>query len=120
MLAAQGDVSGAADAYRTLLDLPLLHGSDAGQYAQLMASARRFDEAVEVLEQHAASDQVSAGDMLLALASVHAAREDVDAARQVLARVRAHWSASSPEVSVAADVMEALNDSLKDRPRGHE
>jgi hypothetical protein len=39
--------------------------------------------------------------------SAHAARDDLDACRQVLARVRAHGSVVLPQVSVRADVMEA-------------
>ncbi|MCW6003495.1 hypothetical protein K1W54_02695 [Micromonospora sp. CPCC 205371] len=107
MLAEQGDASGAADAYRTLLDLHGLRGKDAGQYVQLMAAAGRVDEAVAILEEYAAADGPSAGDVLLALASAHGAREDAEMVRQVLARIRAHWSASAPELSVPADVMEA-------------
>lgn len=108
MLAACGDLAGAADTYRTLLDQPLLEGTDAERYVQLMAAVGRTDEAVAVLEQYAAEGGPFAGDMLLALASAHAARDDLDAARQVLARIRAHWSATLPPVSVRADVMEAL------------
>jgi tetratricopeptide (TPR) repeat protein len=107
MLAAGGDLAGAADTYRRLLDQPLLPGTDAGRYVQLMAAAGRVDEAVAVLEQYAAEDGLFAGDLLLALASAHAARDDLDAIRQVLARVRAHWSAALPRVAVRADVMEA-------------
>ncbi len=107
MLAAGGDLAGAADTYRGLLDQPLLPGPDAGRYVQLMAAAGRVDEAVAVLEQYAAEDGLFAGDLLLALASAHAARDDLDATRQALARVRAHWSAALPQVSVRADVMEA-------------
>ncbi|MGH3824356.1 MAG: hypothetical protein ACRDRA_16230 [Pseudonocardiaceae bacterium] len=106
-LAACGDPSGAADVYRTLLDQPLLHGPDTGRYVQLMAAAGRGDEAVTVLEQYAADNGPFAGDLLLALASAHAARDDLDATRQALARVRAHWSAALPGVSVRADVIEA-------------
>jgi tetratricopeptide (TPR) repeat protein len=106
MLAACGDLVGAAEVYRTLLDQPLLPGTDAGRYVQLMAAAGRVDEAVAVLEQSTA-DEPFAGDLLLALASAHAARDDLDATRQVLARVRAHWSTVLPQVSVQADVMEA-------------
>ncbi|MGH3936512.1 MAG: tetratricopeptide repeat protein [Pseudonocardiaceae bacterium] len=107
VLAARGDLVGAADVYRTLLDQPLLHSSAAGRYVQLMLAAGRSDEAVAVLEQVAADGGHFAGDLLLALASVHAARDDLDATRQALARVRAHWSAVLPQVSVRADVMEA-------------
>jgi hypothetical protein len=107
MLAASGDLAGAADTYRRLLDQSLLPGTDAGRYVQLMAAAGRVDEAVAVLEQCAADDGLFAGDLLLALASAHAARDDLDAIRQVLARVRAHWSAALPRVAVRADVMEA-------------
>ncbi|MGH3978290.1 MAG: hypothetical protein ACRDRZ_04705 [Pseudonocardiaceae bacterium] len=107
MLAACGDMAGAADVYRTLLDQPLLHGTDVGRYVQLMAAAGRSDEAVAVLEQYAADGGLFAEDMLLGLASAHAARDDLDASRQALARVRAHWSATLPQVSVRADVMEA-------------
>ncbi|MGH8571379.1 MAG: hypothetical protein ACREX8_02235, partial [Gammaproteobacteria bacterium] len=74
---------------------------------QLMAAAGRVDEAVTVLEQYAAGGEPFTGDLLLALASAHAARDDLDATRQVLARVRAHWSAVLPHVSVRADVVEA-------------
>jgi hypothetical protein len=49
MLAACGDLTGAADAYRGLLDQPLLSGPDAGWYVQLMVAAGRVDEAVAVL-----------------------------------------------------------------------
>lgn len=107
MLAACGDLVGAADVYRGLLDQPLLSNPDAGRYVQLMVAAGQVDEAVAVLEQYAAKDGPFAGDLLLALASAHAARDDIDACRQVLARVRAHWSAVLPQVSVRADVMEA-------------
>ena len=107
MLAVCGDLAGAADAYRGLLDQPLLSGPDAGRYVQLMVAAGRVDEAVAVLEQHTADGEPFVGDLLLALASAHAARDDLDATRQVLARVRAHWSAALPQVSVQADVMEA-------------
>ncbi|MGH8571511.1 MAG: hypothetical protein ACREX8_02900, partial [Gammaproteobacteria bacterium] len=100
MLAACGDLAGAADTYRALLDQPLLHGADAGRYVQLMAAAGRLDEAVIVLEQYAADGGPFAGDMLLALASAQAARDDLDASREVLARVRAHWSATLPQVAV--------------------
>jgi hypothetical protein len=106
-LAACGDLAGAADVYRTLLEQPLLHGPDAGRYVQLMVAAGRSDEAVAVLEHYAADGGHFAGDLLLALASVHAARDDLDATQQVLARVRAHWSVVLPQVSVRADVMEA-------------
>ncbi|MGH9216265.1 MAG: hypothetical protein ACRDZS_08415, partial [Acidimicrobiales bacterium] len=102
-----GEPAGAAEVYRTLLDQPLLHGPDAGRYVQLMAAADRSDEAVAVLEQHAAGCGPFAGELLLALASAHAARDDLDACREVLARVRAHWSATLPQISVRADVMEA-------------
>ncbi|MGH3834237.1 MAG: hypothetical protein ACRDSF_00825 [Pseudonocardiaceae bacterium] len=108
MLTACGDLAGAADAYRKLLDQPLLlPGPDADRYVQLMAAAGRVDEAVTVLEQYAAGGEPFTGDLLLALASAHAARDDIDATRQVLARVRAHWSAVLPHVSVRADVVEA-------------
>jgi len=107
MLAANGDLTGAADTYRGLLDQPLLPGPDAGRYVQLMAAAGRVEEAVAVLEQYVAEGGPFAGDLLLALASAHIARDDIDATRQVLARVRAHWSAALPQVSVRADVMEA-------------
>lgn len=60
-----------------------------------------------VLERYAADGGPFSGDLLLALASAHAARDDLDASRQVLARVRAHWSAVLPQVSVRAEVMEA-------------
>ena len=36
MLAACGDLAGAAEVYRTVLDQPLLPGPDAGRYVQLM------------------------------------------------------------------------------------
>jgi hypothetical protein len=62
---------------------------------------------VAVLEQHTADGELFTGDLLLALASAHSARNDLDATREVLARVRAHWSAVLPQVSVRADVMEA-------------
>jgi tetratricopeptide (TPR) repeat protein len=107
MLAACGDLAGAADAYRSLLDQPLLSGTEAGRYVQLMVAAGRVEEAVAVLEQHTADGELFTGDLLLALASAHSARDDLDATRQVLARVRAHWSAVLPQVSVRADVMEA-------------
>lgn len=107
MLAASGDLAGAADTYRTLLDQPLLHAPDAGRYVELMVAAGRTDEAVAVLEEHATDSSPFSGDMLLALASLHATRDDLDAYRQTLARVRAHWSAMLPQVSVRADVMEA-------------
>ncbi|MGH3998687.1 MAG: hypothetical protein ACRDTJ_14650, partial [Pseudonocardiaceae bacterium] len=100
-------LTGAADVYRPLLDLPLLHSPDAGRYVQLLTAADRGDEAVAVLEQYATDSGPFTGDLLLALASAHAARDDLDATRQVLARVRAHWSAVLPQVSVRADVMEA-------------
>jgi hypothetical protein len=108
MLAACGDLSGAADTYRNLLDEPLLLGKDtARHYVQLMAAAGRIDEAVAVLEQYAADDGLFAGDLLLALAAAHAVRDDLDAIRQTMARVRAHWSAELPQVAVRADVIEA-------------
>ena len=107
MLAARGELAGAADVYRGLLDQPLLHAPDTGRYVQLMTAAGRGDEAVAVLERYAADDGPFAGDLLLALASTHAARDDLDATQQVLARVRAHWSAALPQISVRAEVMEA-------------
>jgi len=107
MLVASGDLAGAADAYHRLLDQPLLSGPDSGRYVQLMAAAGRIDEAVAVLERHTADGEQFTGDLLLALASAHAARDDLDATRQTLARVRAHWSAALPQVSVRTDVMEA-------------
>jgi tetratricopeptide (TPR) repeat protein len=107
MLAGCGDVSGAADAYRTMLDLPIVHGPDAAQYVQLMAAVGRIDEAVAVLEQYVVADGLFAGHFLLALASAHMTREDTATARQTLARLRAHWSAAMPTVSVPADVIEA-------------
>lgn len=107
MLAACGELAGAADVYRELLDQPLLHAPDAGRYVQLMIAAGRGDEAVAVLERYTAEDGPFAGDLLLALASAHAARDDLGATRQVLARVRAHWSAALPQISVRAEVMEA-------------
>jgi tetratricopeptide (TPR) repeat protein len=107
MLVARGELVGAADVYRTLLDQPLLNDTDTGRYVQLMTAAGRVDEAVTVLEQYTADDGPFAGDLLLALASAHAARDDLDATREVLARVRAHWSAVLPRISVRAEVMEA-------------
>ncbi|MGH3720975.1 MAG: tetratricopeptide repeat protein [Pseudonocardiaceae bacterium] len=107
MLAARGDLADAAEVYRTLLDQPLFYGPDAGRYAQLMIAAGHGDEAVAVLEQHAAGDGLYAGDVLLALASVHAARDDIDGCRQAIDRARAQWSATLPQVSVRVDVMEA-------------
>ncbi len=107
MLAARGEPADAADVYRTLLNQPLFHGPDAGRYVQLMIAADRADEAVAVLEEHAAHEGLFAGDLLLALASVHAARDDLDATRETLARVRAHWSSVLPQISVRAEVMEA-------------
>ena len=107
MLAASGDPAGAADAYHKLLDQPLLPGPDAGRYVQLMAEAGRIDEAVAVLERYTADGEHFAGDLLLALVSAHAARDDLDASRQTLVRVRAHWSAALPQISVQADMMEA-------------
>ncbi len=107
MLAASGDPGGAADVYRGLLDQPFLPGNDAGRYVQLMAAAGRLDEAVTILERYAADDGLIAGDLLLALASAHSARDDLDATQRVLARLRAHWSATLPQVSVRTDVMEA-------------
>ncbi|MBV8994321.1 MAG: hypothetical protein JO287_11640 [Pseudonocardiales bacterium] len=107
MLAAGGDLAGAAEEYRRLLDQPMLPGTDAGRYVQLMAAAGHIDQAVVVLEQYVAADGPCTGDLLLALASAHVAREDLNAFRQVLSRVRAHWSAALPQVSVRADVMEA-------------
>ncbi|MGH3771625.1 MAG: tetratricopeptide repeat protein, partial [Pseudonocardiaceae bacterium] len=107
MLAARGDLEDAAEVYRTLLDQPLFYGPDAGRYAQLMIAAGRGDEAVAVLEQYAADNGPFAADWLLALASAHAADDDLEACRQALARVRAHWSATLPHVSVRADMMEA-------------
>jgi tetratricopeptide (TPR) repeat protein len=106
-LAACGEPAGAADVYRTLLDQPLLHTPDTGRYVQLMAAAGRSDEAVAVLEQYTAVEGPFTGDLLLALASAYAACDDIDATWQVLARVRAHWSAVLPQVSVRADVIEA-------------
>lgn len=107
MLVARGELAGAADVYRTLLDQLLLHGPDTGRYVQLMAAAGRGDEAVVVLERYAAKEGPFAGDLLLALASAHAARDDLDATRAALGRVRAHWSMVLPQVSVRAEVMEA-------------
>ncbi|MGH3548581.1 MAG: hypothetical protein ACRDQU_10835 [Pseudonocardiaceae bacterium] len=107
MLAARGELAGAAEVYRTLLDQPLLHGPDAGRYVQLMAAAGRGAESVAVLERYAAESGPFAGELLLALASAHAARDDLDATREVLARVRAHWSATLPQISVRTEVMEA-------------
>jgi len=107
MLAACDDLVGAAEIYRGLLDQPLLSGPDAARYVQLMAAADRVDEAITVLEQHTVDGLPYGGDLLLALASAHAARDDLDACRQTLARVRTHWSAVLPQVSVQADVMEA-------------
>jgi FimV-like protein len=107
MLAACGDVSGAADACRTLLDDLLSHDTDPGDYVQLMAAAGRMDEAVAVLEEHAAQDGIFTGHILLALVTAHAARDDMAAAWQALARVRAHPTACLPDISVQADVREA-------------
>jgi tetratricopeptide (TPR) repeat protein len=107
ILAAGGDLAGAAETYRSLLDQPLLPDTDAGRYVQLMAAAERVDQAVAVLEQYAANDGPSTGDLLLALASAHVARDDLDAFRHVFARLRGHWSSGLPRVSVRADVMEA-------------
>jgi hypothetical protein len=113
MLADRGDLSGAADAYRKLLNQPMLPvwtddgQTDARHYVQLMAAAGRVEEAVTVLEQRAAEDDLFAGSLLLALAAAHAARDDLDAVHQVLARIRAHWSSTLPHVSVRADVIEA-------------
>ncbi|HEX2298720.1 MAG TPA: hypothetical protein VHH34_09415, partial [Pseudonocardiaceae bacterium] len=107
MLAAGGDPGAAAEVYRTLLDQPLLHSPDADRYVQLMAAAGRLDDAVAVLESHAVDGGPFGGDVLLALASAHAARDDLEAVREVVARVRAHWSAVLPQVSVRADVTEA-------------
>ncbi|MGH3865735.1 MAG: tetratricopeptide repeat protein [Pseudonocardiaceae bacterium] len=108
MLVACGDLSGAADAYRRVLEQPLLPGDpDARRYVQLMAAADRLDEAVVVLERYAADDGLFTGDLLLALAAVHAARDDLEALRKVLAHVRAHWSSTLPHVAVRTDVIEA-------------
>jgi tetratricopeptide (TPR) repeat protein len=107
MLVARGELADAADVYRTLVDQPLLHGPDTGRYVQLMAAAGRGEEAVAVLEKHPANEGPFAGELLLALASAHAARDDLDATRGVLARVRAHWSAALPQISVRAEVIEA-------------
>ncbi|HKR48929.1 MAG TPA: tetratricopeptide repeat protein [Pseudonocardiaceae bacterium] len=85
MLAACGDPAGAADAYRELLNQPLLTGADADRYVQLMAIAGRVDEAAAVLERHAADGEPLTGDLLLALASAHAARDDLEATRETLA-----------------------------------
>jgi lipopolysaccharide biosynthesis regulator YciM len=109
MLAACGDISGAADAYRTLLGVHLLSDdTDPGEYVQLMAAAGRIDEAVAVLEEVAAHDGLFIGHVLLALVSAHAIREDIAAAWQAIARVRAHFTVRFPEVSVQADVFEAM------------
>ncbi|MGH3829406.1 MAG: hypothetical protein ACRDRS_02980 [Pseudonocardiaceae bacterium] len=107
MLAASGELADAAEVYRTLLDQPLFQGPDAGRYVQLMVAAGHPEEAVVVLEKYAASDGPFAGDLLLALASAHAACDDLEGCRGALARVRAHWSATLPEMAVRADVMEA-------------
>lgn len=107
ILVACDELADAADVYRTLLDHPLLHGPDAGRYVQLMFAAGRDAEAVAVLERCAANDGPFVADLMLALASAHAARDDLDATREVLARVRAHWSAALPQVSVRVEVMEA-------------
>ncbi|MBV9030483.1 MAG: hypothetical protein JO364_09255 [Pseudonocardiales bacterium] len=107
MLATRGEPADAAEVYRTLLDQPWLHSPDAGRYAQLMAAAGRGEEAVVVLERYAAGDGPFAGDWLLALASAYAAGDDLEGCRGTLARVRAHWSATLPQVSVRAEVMEA-------------
>ncbi|MBV9013359.1 MAG: hypothetical protein JO272_15195 [Pseudonocardiales bacterium] len=107
MLVTRGELAGAADVYRTLLDQPLLHAPDTGRYVQIMMAAGRSDEAVAVLEQYAAQEGPFAGEWLLALVSIHAARDDLDATRETLARVRAHWSIALPQISVRAEVMEA-------------
>ncbi len=107
MLAARGEPADAADVYRTLLSQPLFHAPDAGRYVQLMIAADRSAEAVTVLEQHAAHEGLFVGDLLLALASLHAARDDLDATRETLTRVRAHWSSVLPQISVRVEVMEA-------------
>ncbi|MGH3567011.1 MAG: tetratricopeptide repeat protein [Pseudonocardia sp.] len=107
MLAVGGDPAGAAEVYRGLLDQSLLPGQDAGRYVQLMVAAGQVEEAVAVLERYAAEEGPIVGDLLLALVSAHAARDDIDAAWRVLGRIRAHWSAVLPQVSVRADVMEA-------------
>lgn len=108
MLAECGDVSGAADAYRTLLDSLLSRDTDPGEYVQLMAAAGRIDEAVAVLDEHAAEDGPFTGRLLLALVSAHAVGDDTGAAWQALARVRAHPTASLPKISVQAAALEAL------------
>jgi hypothetical protein len=110
MLIGRGELMGAAEIYRGLLDQPLSPGADAERYVQVMAAADRLDEAMAVLEECVADGGPAGphvGDLLLTLASVHAARDDFDAFWQVLARVRAHLSAMLPRVSVRADVMEA-------------
>jgi hypothetical protein len=107
MFVARGELVGAADIYRGLLDQPLFSVADAERYVQVMAAAGRVDEAVAVLEECVAEGGLHAGDLLLTLASVHAARDDLDAFWRALARVRAHWSAVLPRVSVRADMMEA-------------
>ena len=107
MLAASGDLSGAADVHRALLEHPLHMGTDAHDYARLMTAAGRGDEAIAVLEERAASDGVFTGEVLLAAAAAHAARDDTVTARQALARAREHWSAQLPQVAVRADVIEA-------------
>jgi hypothetical protein len=107
MFVARGELVGAAEIYRGLLDQPLFSVTDAERYVQVMAAAGRVDEAVAVLEECVAEGGLHAGDLLLTLASVHVARDNSDAFWRVLGRVRAHWSAVLPRVSVRADVMEA-------------
>jgi len=107
MLVVCGDISGAADVHRTLLDHLLCRDTDPGDYVQLMAAAGRLDEAIAVLEEHVAQDGMFTGHLLLALVSAHASRENMPAAERALARVRAHPTAQLPEVSVKADVQEA-------------
>jgi len=108
MLTLCGDASGAADAYRNLLGDLLSHDTDPALYAQLMGAAGRIDEAIAVLEEHAAQDMLLfTGHQLLALVSAHVTKGDMAAAWQALARVRAHPTAHLPKLSVMADMQEA-------------
>lgn len=107
MLAACGQPASAAEVYRGLLDQPLLYSPDAGRYAQLMAATGQEQEAMAVLERYAATDGPFAGELLLALASVHAACDDLEGCQRVLTRVRAHLSATLPQMSVRIDMVEA-------------
>jgi hypothetical protein len=107
MLAATGDAAGAADACRSLLDEPGWAHASADDYVRLMSAAGRIEEAVAVLEEHAAADEFHTGQVLLALASAHGIREDLVAVRRALDRVRAHWSMLLPSMAVRADAAEA-------------